>query len=101
MFWPHDDISPAPTNTTLPEVVAIGVGVRLAVGFAVPVLRGVDVRVAVGFAVPVLSGVGVRVAVGAAVAPPEVWIMSCGALDPDSRLAKLTAVLPEVVSPKL
>jgi hypothetical protein len=39
--------------------------------------------------------------VGAAVALPVVVSTNCGAFTPDSRLAKLTAVLPAVFSPKL
>ena len=42
LFWPHDDMSPAPTKTTLPDEVGLGVKVRVIVGVAVLVVVGVD-----------------------------------------------------------
>ena len=84
LFWPQDEISPAPTNTTLPDEVGLGVGVRVlvafgigvavrvAVGFGVRLLMGVGVRVALGFGVRLLVGVAVRAAVGVKALPPEV-----------------------------
>ena len=116
------DISPAPTRTTLPDavvLVALGivVGVRvlvafgvevavlvefgIAVGVLVLVAFGVAVLVKPGVGVVLLSAVGVRVTVGDALLPPEVSTISCGAFAPDSRLAKLMAVLPGVMSPRL
>ena len=54
LFWPHDEISPAPTSTTLPDEVATGVEVLVKVGTGVEVL--VSVGVADGTAVEVLVG---------------------------------------------
>lgn len=67
-----------------------GVIVGVAVSVGDSVLVGVKVEVAVG------DGVAVSVSVGVGVGVVAVWVstMSCGAFPPDSRLAKLTAVLP-------
>lgn len=83
-------------------LVAVGVavagcvGVGVAVGVDVPTAVGVEVRVGVDVGAPV--DVGVNVAVG--IDPPPVSTISCGVF-PDSRLARLMAVLLFVVTARL
>ena len=80
------------------DEVAARVGVAVAV--AVGVLVGGDVCVAVAVAVIVL--VGVEVEVGVAVGSFCTSTMSCGRFAAvASRLARLRAVLPAVVSARL
>ena len=61
----------------------------------------VAVLVELGFGVALPSEVGVLVTVGDVMLPLAVSTISWGAFAPDSRLAKLMAVLPEVVSARL
>lgn len=84
----------------------VGVAVNVDVAAEVGVWDGV--RVAVG--VSVTAGVFVEVAVTAEVADevavlvgllPPVSMISCGAFDPDSRLAKLISVALAPVSARL
>jgi hypothetical protein len=78
--------------------VAVGVGVRVAVGEGVAVEEGVGVRVAVGEGVAVEEGVGVRVAVGEGVAvgvgaPPD------GAPRSSVMLSSVAWIATPVVAP--
>jgi hypothetical protein len=86
----------------------VTVRVELGMGSTVPVELeiGVTVRVELGMGSTVLVelGMGVRLTdvwVGVAALPPPVSTISCGALAPDSRLAKLTALAACTLSARL
>lgn len=79
--------------------VGVGVAEAMAVGVGVEVATEVGVGVNVGVEVGAPVAVGVSVAVGTG--PPPVSMINCGAFAPDSRLARLMAVLLSVVTARL
>jgi len=96
---PKVKVLPADVGVSVNELVNVAWGVTVNVGEASGVTVGVDVAVTIF----VDDGAAVALFVGVLVGtlPFEETKTSCGALAPDSRLAKLSAVLLVVVSPTL